>query len=79
MHNVLSQETTCDKNLIMTVIIHKTVQGYSCNLVEDNVLGTRRNEPRPRRDLDVVIFVKTRPRRDVGASRDRLETEITSL
>ena len=33
--------------------------------------------PRPRRDWDVDIFLETRPRRDVGTFRDRLETETS--
>jgi len=47
------------------------------------VLGTRRKWPRPRRlpieTETLTIFLETRPRRDVGTSRDRLETETTTL
>jgi len=48
------------------------------------VLGTRCNWPRPRRlppeTETLTIFLETRPRRDVGTSRDRdVETETTTL
>jgi len=48
------------------------------------VLGTRRKWPRPRRlppeTETLTVFLKTRPRRDVGTSRDRdVETETTTL
>jgi len=45
------------------------------------VLGTRRKWPRPRRlppeAETLTIFLETRPRRDVGTSRDRHETETS--
>jgi len=55
------------------------VDAYIEIAIAHSVSGTRRQWPRLRRDETARLtdFVETRPRRDVGTSRERLETETS--